>query len=50
MPMPWRSVNLQDEGRRLKWGIMWEDGMWIVRSILDDERKTDLTSFWLSDV
>ncbi|KAF5336586.1 hypothetical protein D9611_006634 [Ephemerocybe angulata] len=26
VPLPWRSLNLQDEGRKLKWGIMWDDG------------------------
>ncbi|TEB22360.1 amidase signature enzyme [Coprinellus micaceus] len=26
IPLPWRSINLQDEGRKLKWGIMWDDG------------------------
>lgn len=27
VPIPWRPVNLQEEGRRLKWGIVWEDGV-----------------------
>ncbi|KAF5380778.1 hypothetical protein D9757_007103 [Collybiopsis confluens] len=27
VPMPWRPVNLQEEGRRLKWGIVWTDGI-----------------------
>ena len=27
IPLPWRSINLQDEGRKLKWGVMWDDGM-----------------------
>ncbi|KAF5350758.1 hypothetical protein D9758_010345 [Tetrapyrgos nigripes] len=27
VPIPWRSVNLQEEGRKLKWGIIWEDGI-----------------------
>ncbi|KAJ3502932.1 hypothetical protein NLJ89_g8664 [Agrocybe chaxingu] len=26
VPLPWKNVNLQDEGRKLKWGVMWEDG------------------------
>lgn len=26
VPLPWRSINLQDEGRKLKWGVMWDDG------------------------
>ncbi|KAF9442888.1 amidase signature enzyme [Macrolepiota fuliginosa MF-IS2] len=26
VPLPWQPVNLQDEGRRLKWGVIWEDG------------------------
>lgn len=26
VPIPWKPVDLQDEGRRLKWGIIWEDG------------------------
>lgn len=26
VPLPWRPVNLQEEGRRLKWGVIWEDG------------------------
>ncbi|KIK00951.1 hypothetical protein K443DRAFT_591741 [Laccaria amethystina LaAM-08-1] len=27
VPLPWKSVNLQVEGRKLKWGIIWEDGV-----------------------
>ncbi|KAF9071802.1 amidase signature domain-containing protein [Rhodocollybia butyracea] len=27
VPIPWRPVNLREEGRRLKWGIVWEDGV-----------------------
>ncbi|THU96218.1 amidase signature enzyme [Dendrothele bispora CBS 962.96] len=27
VPLPWRPVNLQEEGRKLKWGIIWEDGV-----------------------
>ena len=26
VPLPWKTVNLRDEGRRLKWGVIWEDG------------------------
>lgn len=26
IPLPWQNVNLQDEGRKLKWGVIWEDG------------------------
>ncbi|KAF7761925.1 hypothetical protein Agabi119p4_9917 [Agaricus bisporus var. burnettii] len=26
VPLPWQPVNLQEEGRRLKWGVIWEDG------------------------
>ncbi|KAK7437463.1 hypothetical protein VKT23_018535 [Stygiomarasmius scandens] len=26
VPLPWRPINLQEEGRKLKWGIIWEDG------------------------
>ncbi|KAF8628053.1 hypothetical protein AX17_006057 [Amanita inopinata Kibby_2008] len=26
IPMPWKDVNLQDEGRKLKWGVVWDDG------------------------
>ncbi|TFK23520.1 amidase signature enzyme [Coprinopsis marcescibilis] len=25
LPIPWRPVDLQQEGRKLKWGIMWDD-------------------------
>lgn len=24
-PLPWQPVNLQEEGRRLKWGVIWDD-------------------------
>ncbi|KAJ3724151.1 amidase signature domain-containing protein [Lentinula guzmanii] len=27
VPIPWRPVNLQEEGRRLKWGVVWTDGV-----------------------
>ncbi|KAF8996224.1 amidase signature domain-containing protein [Cyathus striatus] len=27
IPLPWQPVNLREEGRRLKWGIMWDDGV-----------------------
>ncbi|KJA21526.1 hypothetical protein HYPSUDRAFT_202875 [Hypholoma sublateritium FD-334 SS-4] len=27
VPLPWKDVNLRDEGRKLKWGIVWEDGL-----------------------
>ncbi|KIM38059.1 hypothetical protein M413DRAFT_13025 [Hebeloma cylindrosporum] len=27
IPMPWKDINLRDEGRKLKWGVMWEDGV-----------------------
>ncbi|KAJ6529149.1 amidase signature domain-containing protein [Mycena vulgaris] len=27
VPLPWQSVNLQVEGRKLKWGVIWEDGI-----------------------
>ncbi|KAF5349081.1 hypothetical protein D9756_009426 [Leucocoprinus leucothites] len=26
IPLPWRPIDLQEEGRRLKWGVIWEDG------------------------
>ncbi|TFK41787.1 amidase signature domain-containing protein [Crucibulum laeve] len=26
IPLPWRALNLREDGRRLKWGIIWEDG------------------------
>ncbi|KAF8908523.1 amidase signature domain-containing protein [Gymnopilus junonius] len=26
VPLPWHNVNLQDEGRKLKWGVIWDDG------------------------
>ncbi|KXN82751.1 Fatty acid amide hydrolase 1 [Leucoagaricus sp. SymC.cos] len=26
VPLLWQPVNLQEEGRRLKWGVIWEDG------------------------
>ncbi|KAM6492245.1 Amidase signature domain containing protein [Amanita muscaria] len=26
IPMLWKDINLQDEGRKLKWGVIWEDG------------------------
>jgi len=25
VPLPWQTVNLRDEGRKLKWGVIWED-------------------------
>ncbi|KAF9479466.1 amidase signature enzyme [Pholiota conissans] len=25
VPLPWRNVDIHDEGRKLKWGIVWED-------------------------
>ncbi|PFH49389.1 hypothetical protein AMATHDRAFT_178930 [Amanita thiersii Skay4041] len=27
IPMPWKEVNLRDEGRKLKWGVIWDDGV-----------------------
>ncbi|KAF8871074.1 amidase signature domain-containing protein [Infundibulicybe gibba] len=24
--LPWRPIDLQDENRKLKWGVIWEDG------------------------
>ncbi|RDB27483.1 Acetamidase [Hypsizygus marmoreus] len=27
LPIPWKSVDLQEEGRKLKWGVMLEDGV-----------------------
>ncbi|GAW04033.1 hypothetical protein LENED_005795 [Lentinula edodes] len=27
VPIPWRPINLQEEGRRLKWGVVWTDGV-----------------------
>ncbi len=24
-PLPWKEVNLRDDGRKLNWGIVWED-------------------------
>ncbi|KAF7324107.1 Amidase domain-containing protein [Mycena kentingensis (nom. inval.)] len=27
VPMPWRPVDLQQEGRKLKWGVIWDDGI-----------------------
>ncbi|EAU82124.2 amidase [Coprinopsis cinerea okayama7 len=26
IPLPWRPIDLQQEGRKLKWGVMWDDG------------------------
>ncbi|KAF8799547.1 amidase signature enzyme [Phlegmacium glaucopus] len=26
VPLPWQHVNLRDEGRKVKWGVIWEDG------------------------
>ncbi|KAF8872514.1 amidase signature domain-containing protein [Infundibulicybe gibba] len=26
IPLPWRPVDLHDEGRKLKWGVIWDDG------------------------
>ncbi|KAH6908789.1 amidase signature domain-containing protein [Coprinopsis sp. MPI-PUGE-AT-0042] len=26
IPLPWRPINLQEEGRKLKWGVLWDDG------------------------
>ncbi|KDR72742.1 hypothetical protein GALMADRAFT_143024 [Galerina marginata CBS 339.88] len=26
IPLPWQDVDIQDEGRKLKWGVVWEDG------------------------
>ncbi|KAF8721430.1 hypothetical protein AX14_010372 [Amanita brunnescens Koide BX004] len=26
IPMPWQDINLRDEGRKLKWGVIWDDG------------------------
>ncbi|KAF8970071.1 amidase signature domain-containing protein [Flammula alnicola] len=26
VPLPWKNMDLHDEGRKLKWGVMWEDG------------------------
>ncbi|KAJ7135801.1 amidase signature domain-containing protein [Mycena epipterygia] len=27
VPLPWQPVDLQVEGRKLKWGVMWSDGI-----------------------
>ncbi|KAJ7735382.1 amidase signature domain-containing protein [Mycena maculata] len=27
VPLPWQKVDLQVEGRKLKWGVIWEDGI-----------------------
>ncbi|PPQ74612.1 hypothetical protein CVT26_007472 [Gymnopilus dilepis] len=27
IPLPWRSINLQESGRKLKWGVIWDDGV-----------------------
>ncbi|KAJ7051365.1 amidase signature domain-containing protein [Mycena amicta] len=27
VPLPWQHVDLQLEGRKLKWGVIWEDGI-----------------------
>ncbi|KAJ7686189.1 amidase signature domain-containing protein [Mycena rosella] len=27
VPLPWQNVDLQVEGRKLKWGVIWEDGI-----------------------
>ncbi|KAJ7096609.1 amidase signature domain-containing protein [Mycena belliarum] len=27
VPLPWQKVDLQIEGRKLKWGVIWEDGI-----------------------
>ncbi|KAF8157133.1 amidase signature domain-containing protein [Crassisporium funariophilum] len=26
VPIPWKNIHLRDEGRKLKWGVMWDDG------------------------
>lgn len=28
VPLPWQPVDLQIEGRKLKWGVIWQDGEW----------------------
>ncbi|PPQ82477.1 hypothetical protein CVT26_012757 [Gymnopilus dilepis] len=27
VPLSWRNVDLQGEGKKLKWGVMWDDGI-----------------------
>ncbi|KAJ7637327.1 amidase signature domain-containing protein [Mycena polygramma] len=27
IPLPWQKVDLQVEGRKLKWGVIWDDGV-----------------------
>ncbi|KAJ7466725.1 amidase signature domain-containing protein [Mycena galericulata] len=27
VPLPWQPVDLQVEGRKLKWGVIWQDGI-----------------------
>ncbi|KAJ6476924.1 amidase signature domain-containing protein [Mycena sanguinolenta] len=27
IPLPWQKVDLQLEGRKLKWGVIWDDGV-----------------------
>ncbi|KAJ7041561.1 amidase signature domain-containing protein [Mycena alexandri] len=27
VPLPWQKVDLQVEGRKLKWGVIWDDGV-----------------------
>ncbi|KAJ6614756.1 amidase signature domain-containing protein [Mycena sp. CBHHK59/15] len=27
VPLPWQDVDLQVEGRKLKWGVIWDDGI-----------------------
>ncbi|PPR06981.1 hypothetical protein CVT26_004252 [Gymnopilus dilepis] len=27
IPLPWRSLDLHEDGRKLKWGVIWDDGV-----------------------
>ncbi|KAJ7187555.1 amidase signature domain-containing protein, partial [Mycena haematopus] len=27
IPLPWQKVDLQTDGRKLKWGVIWDDGI-----------------------
>ncbi|TFK65510.1 amidase signature enzyme [Pluteus cervinus] len=27
IPLPWRPVDLREDGRKLKWGVIWSDGI-----------------------
>lgn len=45
IPLPWRPINLQDEGRKLKWGVMWDDGMQSLYLISGGECSKPITVY-----